>query len=175
MSDVLKIMICSRALAPPHRRAGECFHLMRRMWMKTPAGYGLALAQSFEQQWQIYGLYSNFASFSSCHFLRIQVQRRPWGEAWEEWKSLCTRNPKLGSLHQVRAKRTSYCLLSLLQCIMSDETSFLLLRLDVRVRIWYTQHESMTCLVLMVQAAGAGVIVWIFSWLTLGFCIINFI
>ncbi len=42
---------------------------------------------------------------------------------------------------------------------------------DGRVRIWRKEHESMdpSCLVLMVQAGGGGLMVWgIFSWHTLG-------
>ncbi len=53
----------------------------------------------------------------------------------------------------------------------SDESWFLLLHSDVRVRIWRKDHESMdpSCLVSTVQAAGGGVMVWgIFSWHTLG-------
>ncbi len=53
----------------------------------------------------------------------------------------------------------------------SDESRFLLRHSDGRVRIWRKEHESMdpSCLVLMVQAGGRGVMVWgIFSWHTLG-------
>ncbi len=53
----------------------------------------------------------------------------------------------------------------------SDESWFLLLHSDGRVRIWRKEHESMdpSCLVSMVQAGGGGVMVWgIFSWHTLG-------
>ncbi len=53
----------------------------------------------------------------------------------------------------------------------SDESRFLLRHSDGRVRIWHKEHESMdpSCLDLMVQAAGGGVMVWgIFSWHTLG-------
>ncbi len=53
----------------------------------------------------------------------------------------------------------------------SDESWFLLLHSDGRVRIWRKEHESMdpSCLVSTVQAAGGGVMVWgIFSWHTLG-------
>ncbi len=52
----------------------------------------------------------------------------------------------------------------------SDESRFLLLYSDGRVRIWRKEHESMdpSCLVSMVRAGG-GVMVWgIFSWHTLG-------
>ncbi len=53
----------------------------------------------------------------------------------------------------------------------SDESWFLLLHSDGRVRICHKEHESMdpSCLVSMVQAGGGGVMVWgIFSWHTLG-------
>jgi len=52
----------------------------------------------------------------------------------------------------------------------SDESQFLLLHSDGRVRILHKEHESMdpSCLVSTVQA-GRGVMVWvIFSWHTLG-------
>ncbi len=48
----------------------------------------------------------------------------------------------------------------------SDESWFLLLHSDGRVRIWRKEHESMdpSCLVSTVQAGGGGVMVWeIFS------------
>ena len=52
----------------------------------------------------------------------------------------------------------------------SDESRFLPLHSDGRVRIWHKEHESMDpCLVLMVQAGGGVVMVWgIFSCHTLG-------
>ncbi len=53
----------------------------------------------------------------------------------------------------------------------SDESGFLLLHSDGRVRMRRKEHESMdpSCLVSAVQAAGGGVMVWgIFSWHTLG-------
>ncbi len=53
----------------------------------------------------------------------------------------------------------------------SDISQFLLQHSDGRVRIWRKEHESMdpSCLVLMVQASGGGLIVWgIFSWHTFG-------
>ncbi len=48
----------------------------------------------------------------------------------------------------------------------SDESWFLLRYSDGRVKIWRKEHESMdpSCLVLMVQAGGGGLMVWgIFS------------
>ncbi len=43
----------------------------------------------------------------------------------------------------------------------SDESRFLLLHSEVRVRIWHKEHESMnaSCLVSTVQAGGGGVMV----------------
>ncbi len=56
--------------------------------------------------------------------------------------------------------------------VWSDESWFLLWHSDGRVRIWRKEHESMdsSCLVLTVQAAGGGLMVWgiIFSWHILG-------
>ncbi len=54
---------------------------------------------------------------------------------------------------------------------LSDESRFLLLHSDGRVRLWRKEHESMdsSCLVSAVQAGGGGVMVWgIFYWHTLG-------
>ncbi len=53
-----------------------------------------------------------------------------------------------------------------LQFTQAHESRFLLRHSDGRVRIWRKEHESMdqSCLVLMVQAGGGGVMVWgIFS------------